>query len=178
MKTATSNGGITAGVLPTPKGGDTPELNFDAKALEEQGDFLKLTVAVSTVSGQDDASAFDQQDSKVETMPFGQNFTAEYPATPSLSNLALWDKKTNMLATTVTAGPGNCLCSQTMSPVDYAVARGAPIEMFAFFPKASLESDELIIRVADTAQIKVNRTQAAGASSQATSPQASSSAQG
>ncbi|MGX6451664.1 OmpA family protein [Brevibacterium paucivorans] len=178
MKSATSNGGITAGVLPTPKGGDTPELNFDVKDLEEQGDFLKLTVAVSTVSGQDDTSAFDQQDSKVETMPFGQNFTAEYPATPSLSNLALWDKTTNMMATTVTAGPGNCLCSQTMSPADYAVARGEPIEMYAYFPKASMESDELIIRVADTAQIKVNRTQAAGASSQAPSPLASRTTQG
>ena len=177
MKAATSNGGITAGVLPTPKGGDTPELNFDVKALEEQGDFLKLTVAVSTVSGQDDKSAFDQQDSKVETMPFGQNFTAEYPATPSLSNLALWDKTTNMMATTVTAGPGNCLCSQTMSPVDYTVARGEPIEMFAFFPKASMESDELIIRVADTAQIKVNRTQSAGAPSSST-PRPSTTAQG
>ena len=177
MKTATSNGGITAGVLPTPKGGDTPELNFDVKALEEQGDFLKLTVAVSTASGQDDASAFDQQDSKVETMPFGQNFTAEYPATPSLSNLALWDKTTNMMATTVTAGPGNCLCSQTMSPVDYAVARGEPIEMFAFFPKVSMESDELIIRVADTAQIKVNRTQSASAPNSST-PRPSPTAQG
>ena len=177
MKSATSKGGVTAGVLPTPKGGDTPELNFDVKALEEQGDFLKLTVAVSTASGQDDKSAFDQLDSKVETMPFGQNFTAVYPSTPSLSNLALWDKKTNMLATTVTAGPGNCLCSQTMSPVDYTVARGEPIEMFAFFPKASMESDELIIRVADTAQIKVNRTQSAGAPNSST-PRPSPTAQG
>ena len=177
MKSATSKGGVTAGVLPTPKGGDTPELNFDVKALEEQGDFLKLTVAISTASGQDDASAFSQRDSKVETMPFGQNFTAEYPATPSLSNLALWDKKTNMLATTVTAGPGNCLCSQTMSPADYAVARGEPIEMYAYFPKASMESDELIIRVADTAQIKVNRTQSVGVPNSST-PRPSPTAQG
>ena len=177
MKSATSNGGITAGILPTPKGRSTPELNFDVKALEEQGDFLKLTVAISTASGQDDASAFSQRDSKVETMPFGQNFTAEYPATPSLSNLALWDKKTNMLATTVTAGPGNCLCSQTMSPADYAVARGEPIEMYAYFPKASMESDELIIRVADTAQIKVNRTQSVGTPSSST-PRPSTTAQG
>lgn len=178
MKSATSNGGLTAGVLPTPKGGSTPELNFDVKALEEQGDFLKLTVDVSTASGQDDKSAFSQQDSKVETMPFGQNFTAQYPATPSLGNVALWDKTTNMMATTVTAGPGNCLCSQTMSPVDYTVARGEPIEMFAFFPKASMESDELIIRVADTAQIKVNRAQTGASTSQTSTPQGSSSPQG
>ena len=82
------------------------------------------------------------------------------------------------MATTVTAGPGNCLCSQTMSPVDYTVARGEPIEMYAFFPKASMESDELIIRVADTTQIKVNRTQTGTSPSQTSTPQGSSSPQG
>lgn len=157
MKPGDSSGGIAAGVLPHLKESDTPEMNFDVKSLEESGSFLKLTVAVRTSSGTDESSAYGTHASDPETKPFGPNPFGGWQDSPTLANVTIWDKKSNLLANAVTAGPGNCLCSQSAGVSEYRTAWGEPVELYAYFPKEGITSDTLTLRVADTAQLEIDR---------------------
>lgn len=174
MKPGQSDGGIAAGIVPVPKDGKSVEMNLDVKSVQEHGEFLKLTISLRSASGQDVHDVFEDWTHDSANKQFGTNFTSFYNAAPSLNSVYLWDKKSNLMARVVTAGPAECLCSQAVSAMDADVARGAPTEMYAFFPKKGIESDELVLRVAQTAQLTFDRS--AAPQHQAPAPGATSTA--
>lgn len=161
MKAGHVTTGLAAGILPARKGGKAPDLNFEILSLDEYKEFLKLKVAVSTTTGDTVESAFAEVIARPETMQFGPNAATGVAHIPTLANVQIWDKKTNLMATTVTAGEPHCICSQALSTKGSVDAPGEPIEMYAYLPKKGIESDSLTLRVADTAQITFERNTAA-----------------
>ena len=87
-----------------------------------------------------------------------------YRDTPTTIDMQLWDKSSNLLAHSVTAGPLDCLCSRSVRPTDKDKARGEAVEMFAFFPKKGITSDTLTLRVGDTSQLEFDRNGSTGQS--------------
>lgn len=177
MKKGDSTDALASGIVPTPKGSNTPEMQLDVKDIQEQGEFLKLTFAVKTASGQDIDDAFTHVSSDEKVVPFGLNLVNLRRDTPSFAHTQLWDKSNNLLARSVTAGSFDCLCSQSVRPTDESKARGEAVEMYAYFPKKGITSDTLTLRVGGKSQLEFNRTQSAGAPNSST-PRPSPTTQG
>lgn len=177
MKPGDSTDALASGIVPSPKDSDAPEMQLDVKEIEEYGEFLKVTFDLRTASGQDVERAFTQGANIDGNMAFGNNPVTHYRDTPTTIDMQLWDKSSNLLAHSVTAGPLDCLCSRSVRPTDKEKARGETVEMFAFFPKKGITSDTLTLRVGGTAQLEFNRTQSAGAPNSST-PRPSTTAQG
>lgn len=164
MKPGDSTDALASGIVPTPKGSNTPEMQLDIKDIQEQGEFLKVTFAVKTASGQDIDNAFSHVSSDEEVVPFGLNLVNPLRDTPSFADTQLWDKSNNLLARSVTAGSFDCLCSQSVRPTDESKARGEAVEMYAYFPKKGITSDMLTLRVGDKSQLEFNRNGSTGQS--------------
>lgn len=164
MKPGDSTDALASGIVPTPKGSNTPEMQLDIKDIQEQGEFLKVTFAVKTASGQDIDNAFSHVSSDEEVVPFGLNLVNPLRDTPSFADTQLWDKSNNLLARSVTAGSFDCLCSQSVRPTDESKARGEAVEMYAYFPKKGITSDTLTLRVGDKSQLEFNRNGSTGQS--------------
>ena len=164
MKPGDSTVALASGIVPTPKGSNTPEMQLDIKDIQEQGEFLKVTFAVKTASGQDIDNAFSHVSSDEEVVPFGLNLVNPLRDTPSFADTQLWDKSNNLLARSVTAGSFDCLCSQSVRPTDEGKARGEAVEMYAYFPKKGITSDTLTLRVGDKSQLEFNRNGSSGQS--------------
>ncbi|MGX6451660.1 OmpA family protein [Brevibacterium paucivorans] len=177
MKKGDSTDALASGIVPTPKGSNTPEMQLDVKDIQEQGEFLKLAFAVKTASGQDIDDAFTHVSSDEKVVPFGLNLVNLRRDTPSFADTQLWDKSNNLLARSVTAGSFDCLCSQSVRPTDESKARGEAVEMYAYFPKKGITSDTLTLRVGGKSQLEFNRTQSAAAPNSST-PRPSTTAQG
>lgn len=164
MKPGDSTVSIASGIVPSPKDADAPEMQLDIKEIEEHGEFLKVTFDLRTASGQDVERAFTQGANIEGNMAFGNNPVTHYRDTPTTIDMQLWDKSSNLLAHSVTAGPLDCLCSRSVRPTDKEKARGEAVEMFAFFPKKGITSDTLTLRVGGTSQLEFNRNGSSGQS--------------
>lgn len=177
MKPGDSTDALASGIVSSPKDSDAPEMQLDVKEIEEYGEFLKVIFDLRTASGQDIERAFTQGANIDGNMAFGNNPVTHYRDTPTTIDMQLWDKSSNLLAHSVTAGPLDCLCSRSVRPTDKDKARGETVEMFAFFPKKGITSDTLTLRVGGKSQLEFNRTQSAGAPNSST-PRPSTTAQG
>ncbi|WP_293878875.1 OmpA family protein [uncultured Brevibacterium sp.] len=177
MKPGDSTDALASGIVSSPKDSDAPEMQLDVKEIEEYGEFLKVIFDLRTASGQDVERAFTQGANIDGNMAFGNNPVTHYRDTPTTIDMQLWDKSSNLLAHSVTAGPLDCLCSRSVRPTDKDKARGETVEMFAFFPKKGITSDTLTLRVGGKSQLEFNRTQSAGAPNSST-PRPSTTAQG
>ena len=164
MKPGDSTDTLASGIVPSPKDTDAPEMQLDIKVIEEYGEFLKVTFAVKTASGQDVERAFTQGADIEGKMSFGNNPVTHYRDTPTTIDMQLWDKSNNLLAHSVTAGPLDCLCSRSVRPTDKEKARGEAVEMYAFFPKKGITSDTLTLRVGGMSQMEFNRKGSSGQS--------------
>lgn len=177
MKPGDSTDALGSGIVPSPKDTDAPEMQLDIKEFAEYGELLKVTFALRTAAGQDVERAFTQGANIEGSMAFGNNPVTHYRDTPTTIDMQLWDKSSNLLAHSVTAGPLDCLCSRSVRPTDKDKARGETVEMFAFFPKKGITSDRLTLRVGGMSQMEFNRTQPAGVPNSST-PRPSTTAQG
>ena len=162
MKPGDSTDALASGIVPSPKDADAPEMQLDIKEIEEHGEFLKVTFDLRTASGKDVERAFTQGANIEGNMAFGNNPVTHYRDTPTTIDMQLWDKSSNLLAHSVTAGPLDCLCSRSVRPTDKEKARGEAVEMFAFFPKKGITSDTLTLRVGGTSQLEFNRNGSSG----------------
>lgn len=158
MKPGDSTDALASGIVSSPKDSDAPEMQLDVKEIEEYGEFLKVIFDLRTASGQDVERAFTQGANIDGNMAFGNNPVTHYRDTPTTIDMQLWDKSSNLLAHSVTAGPLDCLCSRSVRPTDKDKARGETVEMFAFFPKKGITSDTLTLRVGGKSQLEFNRT--------------------
>ena len=177
MKPGDSTDALGSGIVPSPKDTDAPEMQLDIKEFAEYGELLKVTFALRTAAGQDVERAFTQGANIEGSMAFGNNPVTHYRDTPTTIDMQLWDKSSNLLAHSVTAGPLDCLCSRSVRPTDKDKARGETVEMFAFFPKKGITSDRLTLRVGGMSQMEFNRTQPAVVPNSST-PRPSTTAQG
>ena len=177
MKPGDSTDALASGIVPSPKDTNAPEMQLDIKEIEEYGEFLKVTFDLRTASGQDVERAFTQGANIEGNMAFGNNPVTHYRDTPTTIDMQLWDKSSNLMAHSVTAGPLDCLCSRSVRPTDKDKARGEAVEMYAYFPKKGITSNALTLRVGGKSQLEFNRTQSAGAPNSST-PRSSPTAQG
>lgn len=164
MKPGDSTDALASGIVPSPKDTDAPEMQLDIKEIEEYGEFLRVTFDLRTASGQDIERAFTQGANIDRNMAFGNNPVTHYRDIPTTIDMQLWDKSSNLLAHSVTAGPLDCLCSRSVRPTDEEKARGEAVEMFAFFPKKGITSDTLTLRVGGMSQLEFNRNGSTGQS--------------
>ena len=151
---------LASGILPGADEDNTPDVTFDILSLEEQGDFYKLSFALSAADGSDLTGVYQATGSgeKADRFQFGFNPWTNSNNAPSGLNLQLWDKDSGFLADVVTAGPGECLCSQAMRINNRPNLYAAPTQMYAYFPKKSIDASTLTLRVADTAQLEFKRS--------------------
>lgn len=169
MKPGDASDAIASGLVPVPKDSESPEMQLDIKNVEETEKFLRLTFDIRTASGQDVERAFTQGASVHEELAFGLNPVTHFRDTPSMYDVQLWDKESNLLAHSVTAGAIDCLCSRSIRPSDAEKARGEAVEMYAFFPKKGMTSDTLTLRVGGKSQMKFKRNGSASSTAQPSS---------
>ena len=144
---------IAEGVMTGTGDGDDSEIQVSVTAFERFDDGIRLEAQVSTASGsyEDDASTVTRPGAGEQY--FGPNPYASLSTYPTTANFSLLDEDAQTLLSPTTAASTDCLCAQGSSiATDLS---GEPLTLWAHYSDTEFSGDEVVLRISDTAQLRL-----------------------
>lgn len=150
---------IAEGVMTGRGEGDDSEIQVAVTAFERTDDGIRLEAQVRAASGSYEADALSVLQPAAGDQHFGPNSYAGQSEQPSAADFSILDEEAQTLLSPTTAATTDCLCAQG-SPLGTGLA-GEPITLWAHYPDTEFSGDEVVLRIADTAQLRLPVPEAA-----------------
>ena len=144
---------IAEGVMTGTGDGDDSEIQVSVTAFERFDDGIRLEAQVSTASGSYEADALSVLRPAAGEQYFGPNPYAGASEYPSAAGFSLLDEDAQTLLSPTTAASTDCLCAQG-SPIGTDLS-GEPLTLWAHYPDTEFSGDEVVLRISDTAQLRL-----------------------
>ena len=144
---------IAEGVMTGAGDGDDSEIQVSVTAFERFDDGIRLEARVSTASGSYEDRALSVSRPGAGEQYFGPNPYASLSTYPTAANFGLLDEDAQTLTSPTTAASTDCLCSQG-SPLSEDLS-GEPLTLWAHYPDTEFSGDEVVLRISDTAQLRL-----------------------
>ena len=144
---------IAEGVMTGTGDGDDSEIQVSVTAFERFDDGIRLEAQVSTASGSYEDDALTVTRPGAGEQYFGPNPYASLSTYPTTANFSLLDEDAQTLLSPTTAASTDCLCAQGSSiATDLS---GEPLTLWAHYSDTEFSGDEVVLRISDTAQLRL-----------------------